>query len=130
MLSSLPTTVEHWDQIEAHYKALTDQPLSASNIASWLTDWSRVRRLVSETETALYTATTCNTADEPAAKQFRHYLDDIEPAVAAADQKLKQKLLDSGLEPQNFEIPLRNIRAQAASFREENLPLLAEEQKL
>src|SRR4051794_15985904 len=113
MLVPLPTTVENWDQIEPHYKELNDLPLSGANVESWLADWSRVRRLVSETETALYTATTCNTADEPAAQRFRHYLDEIEPAVATADQKLKQKLLDSGLEPANFEIPLRNIRAQA-----------------
>jgi oligoendopeptidase F len=130
MLASLPSTVENWDQIEPHYQELTARPLSTDTVAAWLSDWSRVRRLVSETETALYTATTCNTADEAAAQRFRHYLDDIDPAVSAADQKLKEKLLDSGLEPPNFAIPLRNIRAQSALFRDENLPLLAEEHKL
>ncbi len=130
MVSSLPSVVERWDQLGPFYDELAAYSLTAQNVESWLADWSRVRRLVSETETALYTATTCNTADETAKQSFRTYLDEIEPAVAAADQKLKQKLLDSGLEPTNFEIPLRNIRAQASIFREENLPLLAEEQKL
>ena len=48
----------------------------------------------------------------------------------AAEQALKQKLLASGLEPEGFAIPLRNMRAEADLFREENLPLLAEENKL
>jgi oligoendopeptidase F len=34
------------------------------------------------------------------------------------------------LEPAGFEIPLRNLRAEAALFREANLPLLVEDRKL
>ncbi|HRE29384.1 MAG TPA: M3 family oligoendopeptidase, partial [Anaerolineales bacterium] len=33
-------------------------------------------------------------------------------------------------EPAGFEVPLRNIRADADLFRDENLPLLIEEHKL
>ncbi len=43
---------------------------------------------------------------------------------------LKQKLLASGLQPEGFEIPLRNMRAEADLFRSENLPLLSEQEKL
>jgi oligoendopeptidase F len=50
--------------------------------------------------------------------------------VEAAEQKLKQKLLASNLEPAGFEIPLRNMRAEAALFRETNLPRLVENRKL
>ena len=50
--------------------------------------------------------------------------------MEAAEQELKQKLLESGLEPAGFEIPLRNMRAEAALFREANLPLLVENRKL
>ena len=41
-----------------------------------------------------------------------------------------QQLLASGLEPEGFNIPLRNMRAEAALFRQENLPLISETQKL
>ena len=47
-----------------------------------------------------------------------------------AEQRLKKKLLASGLEPDGFNIPLRNLRAEAELFRDQNLPLLAEEIKL
>ena len=48
----------------------------------------------------------------------------------SSGQKLKEKLLESGLQPAGFEIPLRNMRAEADLFREENLPLQSEQQKL
>jgi oligoendopeptidase F len=47
-----------------------------------------------------------------------------------AEQRLKQKLLNSGIQPDGFAIPLRNMKAESATFREENLPLMAEHQKL
>jgi oligoendopeptidase F len=43
---------------------------------------------------------------------------------------LKQKLLASALTPKGFEIPLLKLRADADLYREENLSLLAQEQKL
>jgi oligoendopeptidase F len=58
------------------------------------------------------------------------FLDAFYRPYQAADQKAKEKLLASGLEPPGFEIPLRNMRAEASLFRQENLPLLAEEHKL
>jgi oligoendopeptidase F len=58
------------------------------------------------------------------------FLDSIFPNVMAADQQLKEKLLASQVEPQGFEIPLRNMHAEADLFRASNLPLLAEQQKL
>jgi len=47
-----------------------------------------------------------------------------------ANQVLKQKLLDSGLSPKGFEIPLHNMQVESEIFRNENLPLLSEEQKM
>ena len=61
---------------------------------------------------------------------MNQFLDGIFPNVMAAEQKLKEKLLASKLEPKGFEIPLRNMRAEADLFRAANLPLLAEQQKL
>ena len=58
------------------------------------------------------------------------FIGEVYPQVEAAEQQLKQKLLDSRLEPPGFEIPLRNMRAEAALFREDNLPLLVENRKL
>lgn len=132
---SLPQNPEEllhwsWPQIEPHYQALAARDLTAENVAEWLTDWSRLSERVFEMKHRLSVATTVNTADADAERRYTGYLDELYPLAQAAEQKLKEKLLASGLKPDSFEVPLRNMRAEVALFREANLPLLAEEQKL
>lgn len=135
MLASLPKSRDEllqwtWPQIEPYYKELQARPLTADTIDEWLADWSRLAEHISELREYRYIATTVNTADTVAQELYANFLDTIQPAAEAAEQKLKEKLLASGLEPENFAIPLRNMRSEAALFREANLPLLAEEDKL
>ena len=54
-------------------------------------------------------------------------MDYIFPKTMEAEQNIKEKLLASGLQPAGFDIPLRNMRAEADLFRPENLPLLGTE---
>lgn len=119
-----------WNGIEPHYTALESSALTARSVDEWLTRWSRLSEHVSEMRERLYVATTVNTADKQAEARYNAYLDQIQPAAEAADQKLKERLLASKLEPKGFAIPLRNMRTQAEIFRAENLPLQVEEDKL
>ena len=65
----------------------------------------------------LYVAITVDTTDEASKQAYDSFLDEIYPNAQAAEQKLKEKLLASGLEPVGFEIPLSNLRAEAEIFR-------------
>ncbi|HET7091263.1 MAG TPA: M3 family oligoendopeptidase [Anaerolineae bacterium] len=135
MSTSLPSSADDlmqwtWPQIEPHYRDLAARPLNTANVGAWLVDWSQLGEAVNEMYNRLWVATTVNTADEEAGRRFAAYLDEIFPAAQAAEHKLKERLLASGLEPEGFEIPLRNMRTEAELFREANLPLLAEEKKL
>lgn len=132
---SLPTDAKSilaltWSDYEPHYKELESRPLSEENIEAWLNDWSRLAETADEHYWRLYIATTVNTADQAIEDQFNKYIEDIQPSVKTAEQKLKDKLLASGLSPKSFETALRRMQAEAEIFTEENLPLLAEEQKL
>ncbi len=118
-----------WPQIEPYYQALESCVLGPADLAEWLADWSHLTEHVTAYQSRLYVDTTLNTADEEAKNRFHRYLDEIYPAVQAAEQKLKEKLLASGLEPEGWAIPLRNMRTEAALFRAENLPLFSEEEK-
>jgi len=146
MCLNLPTTVFKfmdwsWPQIEPHFHDLAARPLNANaesgdlhrhgsaDITAWLADWTHLSLLLQETYWRLYVATTVNTADEAAQRRFYAFLDEIYPRAQAADQTLKEKLLRSGLEPEGFEIPLRNLRAEADLYREQNLLLLGDELK-
>lgn len=134
-LHPLPSTPKEiiavtWDDLQPHFAALAETTLTAANVNDWLATWTAVDEVVGEASSRLQVATTVNTADAEAEARLTTYLDEIYPKAAAASQGLKEKLLASGIEPADFEIPLRNMRAEAALFREENLPLLADEQKL
>jgi oligoendopeptidase F len=135
MLLSLPRTAHEfmaweWSDIEPYFQELESRPLTAANIEEWLMDWSRLSELVEETRERLWVATTLDTTDKDADQRFLHFLQDIFEQVEAADSRLKSKLLDSRLQPEGFEIPLRNIRAKVELFRDENLPLLTEQERL
>jgi len=118
-----------WSQIEPYYQELTARNLAADTVEDWLADWSRLSRLIAETFSRLKVAVDLDTTDKVAEERYNTFLEKIFPSAQAADQKLKEKLLASGLEPRGFAVPLRNMRTEAAIFREANLPLLIEERK-
>ena len=135
MLKKLPTTPQEiiawtWPAIEPNYIDLEARPLSATNVAGWLADWSSIGERIEELYSRLSVATSINTADKEAEARMNVFLDGIFPKVMAAEQKLKEKLLASKLEPKGFEIQLRNMRTEADLYRESNLALLADQQKL
>jgi len=119
-----------WSDYEPHYKELDGRELNRENIEAWLNDWSTLAATADEHYWRLYIATTVNTADKDSEERFNKYIEEVQPAAKTAEQKLKDKLLASGLSPKSFETGLRMMQAEAEIFTEENLPLLAEEQKL
>ncbi len=119
-----------WEQIKPFADDLVQRPMNPETLESWVMDWSDLSRLISEIFSRLRVATTLNTADQEAKQRFNTFLDQTYVPAQAVNQKLKEKLLASGLRPEGFEIPLRNMRVEAALFREDNLPLLADDRKL
>ncbi len=119
-----------WQDYAPFYKDLETRTLDASTIDAWLDDWSTLASCVDEQFTRLQIVTSQHTADEEFQKQFDNFLDEVQPATKAADQKVKEKLLECGLHPKGFEVALKMMQAEAEIFRAENLSLLAEEQKL
>ena len=119
-----------WEDWTPHFAELEARSIDAANVAQWLADWSRVAERISETEQRLYVATVMNTADGEASASLDAFLDGVYQEAHKAGQRLKAKLLDSGLSPVGFEVPLRNMRCEANLFREQNVSLQAEELKL
>lgn len=135
MFTSLPSDARtllkwSWTEIQTYYDDLAQRTLDASNVAQWLADWTALDDRVSELQSRHEVMTSQNTADKQAEEDYNKFLDTIYPRVEAASQKLREKLIASGLEPENFQVPLKKMRAEAALFREANLPLLVEEHKL
>jgi oligoendopeptidase F len=119
-----------WADFEPLYRELGQQSLTANKASEWLSGWSQVIELGDELGSRLYAATTIDTADKDAEQRFKRFMEKVYPNLTEADQKLKEKLLASGMEPAGFEEPLRKMRMEAEIFRRENIPLQVEEQKL
>lgn len=128
--SALQTLDWGWEQWRPAFDELLAAPLDAGTAPDWLTAWTRLSRLLSETYARLSVATTLDTTDAQAEARFRAFLGNVYPQAMAADQELKRRLLNSGIEPGDFAVPLRDMRAEAELFREANLPLLTEERQL
>ncbi len=135
MFNTLPTRSDDlkgksWAVIKPYYDDLEARELTAETLDQWLLDFTALDDLVGEYGSRLHVATTQNTADEEAERLLRAYVEQIAPEANAAEQRLMEKLLASGLEPEGFAIPLRNVRAEVELFRTENLPLFIEEEKI
>ena len=119
-----------WAEIEPLYQQLTRVRLTAANVEAWLANWSQLSEVVYEQNNRLAVAMTVNTADKEAEKKYQENIDTTFMPSRPYEQQLREKLLASGSTPVGMEIPIRNMQADAAQYREANLPLLAEEQKL
>jgi oligoendopeptidase F len=119
-----------WEQITPYADDLTQRELSAETIDVWLADWSWLVSLISESYYRLRIRTTTHTNDEDGHARFLNYSENIIPNALAFEQRMKEKLLSSGLEPEGFEIPLRKMRVDAEIYRDENLPLQTEIDRL
>lgn len=128
--SALPILGWEWSDYQPYIDALLARPLDAAGLDAWMRDWTRVSELIDEAYARLHVAQTVNTADEEADRRYRRFLETIFPAAMDAGQKLKEKLLASGLTPADFIRPLMNMKTEAEIFREANLPLLTQERIL
>lgn len=135
MYTPLPTSSDAfaqatWDDIEPWYQELAATSLAPETVQPWLAQWSRLSALMDEAMTWLDIACTQDTTDDERTRRKQRFADTIYRPAQPHEQRLKERLLASGLEPDGFATPLRNLRAEAALFREANLPLLQEEQTL
>jgi oligoendopeptidase F len=135
MFTPLPQTSEaferlSWAEIEPWYRELLESPLAPETLQLWMARWSDLSALVDETMKRLEIECTRDTADEERSRRKQRFMETVSTPQQALDQQIKERLLASGLEPEGFAIPLRNLRAEAALYREENLSLLNEDKAL
>ncbi|MBV6396770.1 MAG: hypothetical protein HFACDABA_02370 [Anaerolineales bacterium] len=119
-----------WSDYEPYYADLETRALDSSTLDQWMDDWSALAACVDEQFTRLQIPTTQHTADEEIQKRYTDFIEEVQSPAKTADQHLIKKLLESGLQPQGYTVAFKMMKAEADTFRESNLPLLAEEQKL
>ena len=119
-----------FDRIEPFYRELERALVDKSNLDSWLAGWTATYALIRESYARLHVDVASNTEDAEARDRFHRFVEDVYLASQPWEDKLKRKLLASGLEPEGFKRPLENLKVESEIYREDNLPLFAREEKL
>lgn len=119
-----------WDNYKPYFEDLLGRELVPETLPQFMQDFSDFEALIYEVYVRLEVKTTRNTADVDVANRYRAFLENVFPSMLTAINDLRKKLVASGLQPENFAIPLRNWRVQIETFREENQPLIAEDYRL
>lgn len=140
MFDSLPRSAQQafdwkWEQFSPYYDELLSRDVTAANVADWLAEWSQLDNLVVEVNGRLRLAFDQDTTDEQAERRYFDFIEHVMPRVQEQRQSLKKKLLQSetalaSMERLDMTMPLRKMRAEVALFREENLELSVELDKL
>lgn len=131
----LPAQIEEirnwtWDDIQPYYDDLESRELTEATLNDWMSDWSKLSALLGENFSRAQVATTQDTADEEAESYLKHLYTTIYPKLSETGNRLNKKLVESGLQPENFEVPLKKMQADIELFREENINLQVREQAL
>jgi oligoendopeptidase F len=131
-LPSDPSTFTNWtlNDFQPYFADLESRPLTAESVTDWLTDWRRLGQIIEETYHRLYVDSTLDTTNPEVINRFQSYVEHVISPAREADQRLKEKLLASGLSPERYDVYLKIIRTEADLFREANLPLLVQDDKL
>jgi oligoendopeptidase F len=124
-----PAVAKQW------YDTLETRTLgSISALEAWLGDWSEVDAWLDEEASVRYVESTCQTDDPVREKRYLDFIENVSPVIKSCSDRLNRKLLAcdhvSALPKERYEVFLRAIRNQVALFREANIPLQTEDEKL
>jgi hypothetical protein len=102
------------------------------SLYAFLLDWSELSKTFGEAGTYLKFATYLDTADPFAQEQLAYFHQVTQPAVTVAEAALHQKVLaipNPDLPPEATMV-LRRMQTDQLAYREENVPIEAEEADL
>src|SRR6266567_245829 len=119
------------EDITPFYEGLAARPFDGdAEVEAWLADWSRLEALFAEAHNEASTAYDRDTTDPAKEAADLRFSADISPRLEAYRVKLGERLVASGFSRPDLEPPIARWRNRIDLFREANVPLIAEEQKL
>ncbi|MCC7316117.1 MAG: M3 family oligoendopeptidase, partial [Planctomycetes bacterium] len=121
--------------VEGLYRDLEARPLgSAAALEAWLLEWSDLDAWLDEEGSIRYVDMTCQTDDAAREKRYLDFVENVQPLASVCNNRLEKKFLAcdhrSALPRERFEVFIRQVENSAAIFREENVPLQTEDEKL
>jgi oligoendopeptidase F len=128
--------IDNFESIEFYTKDLLNRSLAdLESLKQWFLDRSELESIVSEDLGWRYIRMTCHTDDATYQKSYEDFIEHIQPRLAPVMDQLNRKALDAFALPELAKIPgydllVRNMKKEVEIFREENVPLFTEINKL
>lgn len=122
-----------WEDILPLYEDLANRPLAPGDTAAieaWLDDWNALDTALAEASSVANVNASCDTEDPVKEEAYLRFSGEIGPHRAEQVVRLANKLLDTGYTRPDLETTLRRFRTDRDIFREENVPLQQQLQKL
>jgi oligoendopeptidase F len=124
-----------WETAEPYFEELTERAVETiPELEKWLIDASELEACFEEEGTGRYTAMTCQTDDPQRQQRYLHFIENVQPNAEPWRDKLRRKFVALAgklpLPKKRYEVLERSLRNAIELYREENIPLLVEDQKL
>jgi oligoendopeptidase F len=125
----------HWASVEPLYQELENRSLSSpADLERWLGDWWELEDAQGEEGTLRYIRMTCQTDDPAIEKKYLEFLETVSEPSKPKSFALLRKYWNSPYRPQlsktQYELFNRSAENQLSLYREENIPLETEVEKL
>ena len=122
------------EAIDTLFKTLLALPLNTKEeVLTCIDRWSDTSACISEMESLCYVAMTGDTANKDAEASYLHIVERISPLVQKHEFALQTKLAHAPAFaelPAHFNVFTRNLKSDIDLFRDVNIPLQVEEEKL
>lgn len=120
--------VEDWKDVNSYYTELAERTIgNKDDLLRWMADRSELDAIVDDEYRWRYIHQTCDTENEVYKSAYERFIQDIMPNWMNISNTLNKKITASPfieeLDKKRFFVYLRNLQAQLALFREENIPL-------
>jgi len=100
---------------------------STKELEQWLKDRSELQAALDQQGSILYIRMTCQTDDPKRVQEYKHFIENVVPAIKPLEDKLNRKYLELSnkfpLDKRRYEVYGRAIQSDIKIFREENVSL-------
>ncbi len=128
--SFVPKQVDpaEFTQLAPFLQKLLEQPIaSTAELEQWLTNLSELTAVIDEYGSRRYIDKSCHTEDAEIEKRFLHFVENVAPGIKPLFFQLQKKFLAcphrAGLKGKRFEVLTREWQADVELFRDINVPL-------
>ncbi|HEX6547898.1 MAG TPA: hypothetical protein VF134_04075, partial [Candidatus Dormibacteraeota bacterium] len=119
------------DDIVPYFEELARRPLPRpADVEAWIGDWSRLEELFQDAAYNAEIAYDCDTFDDAKEAAALRFSSEISPRLEPWRVRLGERLVESGFQRGDLETTIRRWKNRIQLFREANVPLVAEEERL